>query len=135
MKTIGASCLCGSVEFYVHDKFIYAGYCHCSKCRKSSGASGTAIGGLHKDDLVFTKGEGYIKRFNRSEQSISCFCGDCGSTLYGEKPATDLVHVRYGALNGSPELLPQAHMHVASKAVWYEITDSLPQFSEFPPSP
>ncbi|WP_350145366.1 GFA family protein [Haliea sp.] len=133
MAIISGSCVCGAVEFSVQDKFIYSGYCHCSMCRKSSGASGTAIGGIPKEHFSVTTGEEHVKRFSRSKESVSCFCTNCGSTLYGEKPATAMVHVRYGALNSSPTLLPQAHMHVSSKADWYEILDELPQFSEFPP--
>lgn len=133
MTSINGSCVCNSVQFTVNDEFLYAGYCHCSKCRKASGAAGTAIGGLLKEHLAINQGEELIKRFSRSEESITCFCGECGSPLFGEKPATGLVHVRYGALDASPSLAPQAHMHVSSKADWYEITDTLPQFSEFPP--
>ena len=134
MTTISGSCLCASVEFCVEDKFLYAGYCHCSMCRKSSGASGTAIGGILRENFSITKGQEHIKSFSRSKDTVSCFCAHCGSTMYGEKPTTGMIHVRYGALNNSPQLLPQAHMHVASKADWYEISDSLPQFSEFPPT-
>tara|TARA_R110002074_G_scaffold89992_4_gene197391 strand:- start:110 stop:535 length:426 start_codon:yes stop_codon:yes gene_type:complete len=133
MDMISGSCLCGRVEFSVQDAFVYSGYCHCSLCRKASGASGTAIGGIPKALFSITKGEQHLKRFSRSKDTVSCFCRLCGSTLYGEKPATGMVHVRYGALNSSPTRLPQAHMHVASKADWYEISDTLPQFSEFPP--
>ncbi|WP_353409474.1 GFA family protein [Pseudoteredinibacter isoporae] len=135
MTAISGSCLCGSVEFSVKDEFIYAGYCHCSMCRKSSGASGTAIGGIPREHFTITQGEEYVKTFCRSTETVSCFCEHCGSTLYGEKPAIGMVHVRYGALNRSPKLLPQAHMHVSSKADWYNISDSLPQFSEFPAAP
>ena len=132
MKKITGSCVCGKVEFSVADQFVYAGYCHCSMCRKSSGAAGTAIGGIPKNQFSITKGLHNIKRYKRTEESVSCFCEHCGSTLYGEKPSIQMVHVRYGALNNSPTLLPQAHMHVSSKADWYEISDELPQFSEFP---
>ncbi len=132
MKNITGSCVCGKVAFSVADQFVYAGYCHCSMCRKSSGAAGTAIGGIPKNLFSITKGQDHIKHFNRTAESISCFCENCGSTLYGEKPSIQMVHVRYGALNDSPTLLPQAHMHVSSKADWYEISDELPQFSEFP---
>lgn len=132
MTTLIGSCVCGEIAFSVNDRFVYAGYCHCSLCRKSSGASGTAIGGVPSEHFEIIKGHQHIKRFQRSKDTISCFCGVCGSTLFGEKPSLNMVHVRYGALNTSPSLLPQAHMHVASKAAWYEITDSLPQFDAFP---
>lgn len=133
MRIITGSCVCGKINFSVEDDFIYAGYCHCSQCRKSSGASGTAIGGVVKGKFNVIKGAELIKRFQRTQDTISCFCELCGSSLFGEKPSRNMIHVRYGALNQSPSLLPQAHMHVSSKADWYQINDSLPQFDEFPP--
>lgn len=133
MTAITGSCVCQAVKFSVEDQFLYAGYCHCSLCRKASGAAGTAIGGIQADKFRVLSGQAQIKRFVRSAESVTCFCTNCGSTLFGEKPASGLIHVRYGALDSSPSLRPQAHMHVASKPDWYEITDALPQFSEFPP--
>ena len=32
-----------------------------------------------------------------------------------------------------PAIRPLVHIHTASKAPWYEISDALPQFSAFPP--
>ncbi|MEE4202209.1 MAG: GFA family protein [Halieaceae bacterium] len=134
MTSLNGSCLCGSVALTVQDQFVYAGYCHCSRCRKASGAAGVAIGGIPKKLFEITRGAEFLARHQRSEATDSYFCGRCGSTLYGEKPLTGMVHVRYGVLDEQPTLAPQAHMHVASKAGWYEITDSLPQFATFPPS-
>ncbi|MFL0796893.1 MAG: GFA family protein [Cellvibrionaceae bacterium] len=133
MKTLTGSCLCGAVEFEAKDNFIYAGYCHCTRCRKASGAAGTAVGALPKSDFRLTKGEDSLTKHNRSETTTGCFCKDCGSRLYGEKPGADFIHIRYGSLDNSPSLYPQAHIFVASKADWYEINDDLPQFSGPPP--
>lgn len=127
------SCLCKRVEFCLHGEFLYAGYCHCSMCRKSSGGAGTVVGGIQKEKMSITKGGEYIKRFYRSNETASCFCSHCGSMLYGVKSSSGMVHIRYGALNKSPKLLPQAHMYVSSKPDWYKILDSLPQFAELPP--
>jgi hypothetical protein len=132
MTTLTGSCVCGEVEFCVDDQFAYSGYCHCSLCRKASGGAGTAIGGIANEHFTVTKGQHRINYFNRSKDTISAFCSVCGSTLFGEKPLLGMVHIRYGSLDQTPSLLPQAHMHVSSKADWYEINDSLPQFSEFP---
>lgn len=133
MSTISGECLCGAITFNIKDNFLYAGYCHCSRCRKASGAAGTAIGGLAAIDFELTKGAEYIQQYTRSENSVTCFCKQCGSTLYGEKPQSGLLHIRYGALNQTPSLPVQAHTQVASKADWYEINDQLPQFAEAPP--
>jgi len=37
-----------------------------------------------------------------------------------------------GTLDDDPGIKPSAHIYVGSKAPWYEITDTLPQFKEFP---
>ena len=130
MKNIKGSCLCGAVEFYVRDNFQYAGYCHCTQCTKFSGT--IAVGGILCSDFSLTKGADDIIKFKRSESTTACFCGVCGTNMYGEKQGTEFIHIRYGNLNDTPQLLPQAHMFVGSKADWYEINDSLPQFEGFP---
>ncbi|MEM7017356.1 MAG: GFA family protein [Pseudomonadota bacterium] len=132
MKVLKGSCLCGETEFAVQDNFQYAGYCHCSRCRKASGGNGLAIGGIPRENFNVTQGMQNIKHYSRSESSTACFCSHCGSSLYSEKLETGLIHIRYSSLDDIPSLLPQAHIFVSSKADWYEITDELPQFQEFP---
>ncbi len=44
-----------------------------------------------------------------------------------------LSWVSLGTIIGDPKLRPEAHIFVGSKAPWYEITDDLPQFDEWPP--
>jgi hypothetical protein len=38
-----------------------------------------------------------------------------------------------GAIDSPLPSLPAVHLYVGSKAPWYEITDSWPQFEELPP--
>jgi hypothetical protein len=38
-----------------------------------------------------------------------------------------------GTLDDDPRPVPGIHIFVGSKAPWFEIRDSLPQFSEYPP--
>ena len=37
-----------------------------------------------------------------------------------------------GALTDAPSMRPTKHIWVSEKAPWFEITDELPQFAEFP---
>jgi hypothetical protein len=43
------------------------------------------------------------------------------------------VIIPAGSLDDDPIVRPVVHIHTASKAPWFEITDALPQFAEFPP--
>ena len=42
---LSGRCSCNAVE----DAFLHAGYCHCSRCRASSGAAFTAFVGIEKE--------------------------------------------------------------------------------------
>jgi hypothetical protein len=134
MKEIEGSCLCGSVRFTVSDDFVYSGYCHCSECRRFSGSSFSIFGGVLKEKLKLIQGETDIGRYRKSEKSIMCFCRNCGSSLFADKPKINMVHLRVGTLSRAPILRPQIHICVASKAEWHDINDDLPQFAELPPS-
>jgi hypothetical protein len=59
----------------------------------------------------------------------SCLCG--GATLptfFRDHPG--YIGLPLGTLDDDPGVRPSAHVFVDSKAPWFEITDSLPQFSE-----
>lgn len=126
-------CSCGAVQFSVEDQFLYAGYCHCSQCRHSSGSAFSAFAGIQKEKLQVTNGEGSISIFAKSEDDLVSFCKVCSSILFSVIRNGKFVHVPLGTLVDTPSLRPMFHIFVGSKAPWYEITDALPQFAEHAP--
>jgi len=50
----------------------------------------------------------------------------------GSESMKDSLFINLGSLDDDPGVRPSIHMFVGSKAPWYEITDKLPQFKEFP---
>ena len=44
-----------------------------------------------------------------------------------------MFRLRIGALDSKITARPTAHIHVASKAEWFEIRDGLPQYPELEP--
>lgn len=132
MKELKGGCLCGAVGYTMPDAFVYAGYCHCSECRRFSGSLFSAFGGIPQTNFHLAKGKEKIKHYPKSNNSILIFCSICGSSLYAEKPQKSMVHVRLGTLFDIPTLKPQAHIFVGSKVPWYQIQDGLPQFETMP---
>lgn len=61
------------------------------------------------------------------------FCPTCGSGVPRWSPKIGLYNVPAGSLDGDPGVRPDYHIHVGSKAPWFEITDDLPRYSEGPP--
>lgn len=71
MKQLTASCLCGAVALSLPDRFDYLGNCHCSECRKFSGADYAPVGGLDGDKVTVTRGEEAISRFQTPPKPAS----------------------------------------------------------------
>lgn len=130
---LNARCFCGAVCFAVEDAFAYAFYCHCSRCRRRTGAACAAIGGISSEKIQVTRGDEYVLRLDESERGYVGVCKQCCSPLYSVVNAGKFVHVALGVLDGAPSKTPDHHIQVGSKADWHSITDGLPQFAAFPP--
>ncbi len=134
MKQLKGSCLCGEVKIELPDRFEYVGSCHCSECRKSSGAANATAGGIDGSLLKIVAGEASITTYRKSENTEICFCRNCGSTLFTRKLKTGKCNIRLGILDDTPIQKPAFHIFTGSKALWEEICDELPQFEEAPPA-
>jgi hypothetical protein len=134
MPTIRGSCLCGGVRFEVDLPFLRASHCHCSRCRKHSGAFGGTQGRVPREQFRLLGGEELIRVYRPEGGMVKAFCSECGSSLFGGTwPEGDEVSIRLGALDGDPGIRPQYHQFVDSKAVWNEIpNDGLPRYREWP---
>ncbi len=130
---LNGSCYCGAVRFEVDDAFSYAFYCHCSRCRRRTGAACAAIGGIEIDRVHITAGGELLLKVDEEEEGYRCLCKRCFSPLYDAVRKHTLAHVQLGALADAPARRPDHHIYVGSKAAWHQITDSFPQFDELPP--
>ena len=130
---IRGSCLCGAVRFEVGGAPQFINHCHCSMCRKVHGAAFGSF--LHADGRGFRwlAGEDQVQNYSSSPGNMRAFCKTCGSSMPVLEEEGAHVIVPAGSLDGDPQVRPVVHIHVASKAPWFEITDALPQFPEFPP--
>jgi hypothetical protein len=130
------SCLCGAVRFEISRPFRRANYCHCSRCRKHSGAGSLAQGRVARDGFRLLSGAESITVYRPPSGMTKAFCRVCGSSLFGGTwPDGREVSIRLGALDGDPEIRPQYRSFVASKAAWEPLTDDgLPRFDERNPN-
>ena len=97
------SCHCGAVRFTVESPHPYPfNVCYCSICRKTAGASGSAINLSARYDTLKVRGEKHIRSYRAEiadsesgdvEQSPAerKFCGTAAAVLW-HGPACELVH-------------------------------------------
>lgn len=126
-----ASCLCGAVSWDLDGPFEFMSHCHCSRCRKAHGAAFATYVAAPASGFRL-QGQEHVARFESSPGFSRGFCGRCGSVIPGDS-ADGLVFAPAGNFEDDPGARPLLHIFVASKAPWYEIRDSLPQFEAYPP--
>lgn len=129
-RTLTGKCLCGAVHYAVLDEFLYALNCHCSNCRRATGAAFKPFAGIERGKLRITKGAENLLIFG-DENGHDARCKECGSLLYSVVRDGAFVHVTMGTIVDDPTIRPTAHIFVGSKAPWFTITDRLPQHDEF----
>ena len=61
------SCLCKRVAYEVDLPFERFMYCHCSRCRKATGAAHAANGFVKPEAFRWTKGESEVQRYDIPE--------------------------------------------------------------------
>ena len=131
VRTLEGRCECGAVGYRVADDFRYALNCHCSRCRAGTGTAFKAFAGIEREKLAVVAGAERLLVFGSDDHNHTR-CGVCGSLLFSVVRDGEYVHVALGSLVDEPRIRPTSHIFVGSKAPWFEITDELPQFDEYP---
>jgi len=122
------SCLCGGVRYAIDGGLEGMLHCHCSMCRKWHGSAFRTRAGLRTSAFRWLQGEDLLSRYESSPGTTRTFCRVCGSklvSLFAEAP--EMLGLALGTLDADPGCRPARHVHVGSKAPWFEITDDLPQ--------
>lgn len=128
---IEGGCLCGGVRFRLKGKLGPAAYCHCQQCRRASGSAFAANAPARTAYFELTSGNDLVSEYESSPGKFRAFCRLCGSPIYSRRDAEpDIRRIRLGTLDSDPDRRPFAHFWVGSKAPWYSIEDSLPQYPE-----
>ncbi len=131
---IQGSCVCGTVRYEVEGPFSAMLSCHCSMCRKHHGAPFATYANAALAGFRWLSGEATLGHYAASRNYTRSFCSTCGAVAPSLMPEADLAFVPAGTLDGDPGIRVQGHMFVGSKAPWYEIADSLPQYEAYPPA-
>ena len=123
------SCLCGAVTYEIAGELAPIQFCHCSMCRRASGAGFATNMPVRAADFRITSGEARLKAYRSSPGKERVFCGDCGSPIISRSEGDPgNVRVRAGTLDEPAPTHAAFHFHTDSKATWLPISDDLPQY-------
>lgn len=125
-------CHCGAVRYVVSGEPKHVALCHCSDCRRSSGAPMVGWAAFAEDELRIDAGE--LTTFNSSGTAMRSFCPRCGTGLFyrNAEMLPGIVDVQCATLDDPEQLPPTIHIQVAERISWMAQQHDLPAFARFP---
>jgi len=125
-------CHCGSIHYQVTGQPMHVALCHCSDCRRSSGAPMVCWAAFADADFTVTQGS--PKTINSSGAAMRSFCPECGTGLYYRNADVlpGIVDIQSATFDNPGAFPPLAHIQTAERLGWMEDQHSLPAFERFP---
>ena len=132
-ENVSGSCLCGSVRFQITPPSTGFRYCHCTRCRKATGAAHAANVFLPESQFKWLAGESLLRQFDLpgAKRFAVHFCTKCGTRMPHKITGTENVLIPAGVLDANPDLKPDSSIFWGSKAEWFVETTAIPKHDEY----
>lgn len=122
-------CLCGAIRYRAAAPPLRAVICHCSMCRKHTGAPIASFVHFASDSFTWLKKQ--PTRYRSSEFAERGFCSRCGSTVtMHEEILNDRVQVAIGSLDQPDRVHIDDHVWTQDQISWFDVRDDLPRFRQ-----
>lgn len=109
-------CQCGAVRYAVLEAPFQVGICHCRMCQKATGAPFFATFTVKKGSIAWTRGTPAV--FKSSLKMERGFCRDCGTPLYNNWIANDVIHPAIATLDEPLSVQPEFQIGTESRLPW-----------------
>ena len=125
---ITGRCYCGATTVSATQAPQTIAYCHCTDCRRVTGAPVAAFAAFDETAVTFSPEEG--RKVEANPGVVRTFCATCGSPLAGRYAyLPGQVYIALGLLDQANDLAPQLHAHDSQRLTWLHIDDDLERFA------
>ena len=122
-------CFCGAVRYEAGGTPFHLTNCHCSICRRTTGAPFVVWFSVQRSQFRFI--QGVPTHFRSTPKATRSFCPHCGSQLtFQHDEASDEIDVTICTLDDPERLPPQDHTYASSRLKWVKSADGLPEYRE-----
>jgi hypothetical protein len=126
-------CQCGAVRHAISGTPLMTALCHCSTCRRATGAPAVAWA-MFKDEQVAFAGRRPAE-YRSSPEAKRGFCGACGTPIsFTASYIPGLIDITIGSLDRPDALAPALHYWDSKRLPWMAFAGDLPKYPEFPPA-
>lgn len=118
-------CFCRFVRYETDAALFDEANCHCSVCRRTSGAPYVTWFSVPRSAFRWMSGE--PTSFASSSHGTRSFCPRCGTQLtFASRRVAEEIDITVASLDEPSEVPPKADIHVATKLPWVVLDATLP---------
>jgi hypothetical protein len=126
-------CFCGRIRYEVTGVPFQETNCHCSICRRTTGAPFVAWFSVRPSEFRFVAGA--PSRLRSSGKATRSFCPHCGTQLtFRGDDYPDEIDVTTCSLDRPEAVPPRDHTHTSSRLPWIALSDGLARYPQARPS-
>ncbi len=119
-------CLCGAVRYRIGGAPRLVSHCHCSMCRRASGAPFFTWLTLRSELVAFEGAE--PARRQSSAHGWRAFCAACGAQIAsGSSAYPAYVEISAASLDEPGRVRPERHVFWPDRLPWVDCDDGLPR--------
>ena len=124
---VSGNCFCGYIRYEAGGTPFSETNCHCSICRRTSGAPFVSWFSVPVSEFRVIAGE--PSSFRSSEHGTRTFCPRCGTplTFTSTRSAAEL-DITTCSLENPEALPPKDHTRTSAMLGWLKLADELPEF-------
>ena len=120
-------CQCGQLRYEADASVFHETACHCSVCRRTSGAPFVAWFSVPLASFRFTQGT--PASFRSSDHGTRSFCPHCGTTLtFQSSRYPQEIDITTCSLDDPEQVPPKDHIYTSTQLQWVQLADGLPSF-------
>jgi len=118
-------CQCGALRYRFNAPFNDVAHCHCSMCRRTSGAVVTTWFTVPLERFEWTQGT--PQGFDSSPGCTRSFCPTCGAHLtFHTEHSPQTIDITVGTLDHPDQAKPDRHIWVTTRLPWLHLDEHLP---------
>ena len=126
--TIDGGCLCGGVRYRLHEQPTHICDCHCTDCRRASGAPFITWGIVKRNMLEVLSGD--VRRAPFAGR-IRMFAACCGTQLFFlENEASELIDMTISSIDSPESYSPKSTIWTEDRLSWVHLDTSPPIFKQ-----
>lgn len=122
-------CYCGWIRYQTDGVPFDQTSCHCSICRRTTGAPFVTWFTVPRSRFRLLSGE--PARFRSTPKATRTFCPRCGTQLtFAHDELPDEIDITTCSLDDPNAVAPRDHTRTSSKLGWVRLCDGLPEYPE-----